>query len=241
MTIRHLLTLTGPTLRAAPRRPSALLALAGLLAACASQPPAPQWQMTAQSALERYQTAYLDGNALVENAEFKRAGEQIARSGRTDLAARAALLRCATRVASLVFEDCAGFAAWRADATPADRAYAAYLAGRISAQDVELLPAPHRAAASASTDVAAAAAVQSIADPLTQLVAAGVLFRSGRATPALLATAADTASRQGWRRPLLAWLGAQEKQAELAGDRARAERLRRRIALASGGDAAPPR
>ena len=46
-----------------------------------------------------------------------------------------------------------------------------------------------------------------IQDPLSQLVAAGVLFRSGRATPGVIATAVNTASERGWRRPLLAWLG----------------------------------
>jgi len=62
-------------------------------------------------------------------------------------------------------------------------------------------------------------------------VAAGVMFRAGRASPAVLQQAVDTASSQGWRRPLLAWLGVQLQLAEKGGDLASAERLRRRIAL----------
>jgi len=46
--------------------------------------------------------------------------------------------------------------------------------------------------------------------------------------------AIDTASDQGWRRPLLAWLGVQAQRAEAAGDAQEEQRIRRRIALASG-------
>jgi hypothetical protein len=50
----------------------------------------------------------------------------------------------------------------------------------------------------------------------------------------VLQLAVDTASAQGWRRPLLAWLGAQARRAELAGASEEAERLRRRMALVRG-------
>jgi hypothetical protein len=42
------------------------------------------------------------------------------------------------------------------------------------------------------------------------------------------------ASAQGWRRPLLAWLGVLEKRAQDAGDGETAARVRRRIDLISG-------
>ena len=64
-----------------------------------------------------------------------------------------------------------------------------------------------------------------------RLVAAGVLFQAGRASPDLLALAVDTASAQGWRRPLLAWLGVQARRAEAAGAVDEAARIRRRMAL----------
>ena len=41
----------------------------------------------------------------------------------------------------------------------------------------------------------------------------------------------DTASAQGWRRPLLAWLGVQAMRATQAGDTAEAQRIQRRINL----------
>jgi hypothetical protein len=163
----------------------------------------------------------------VAEAEFANARSELGRAGRPELLARAALVRCAAQVASMVFEPCIAFDALRADATAADRAYADYLAGRVQPGDIALLPPQHRAVAADSTDPVAA--LRAIEDPLARLVAAGVLFNSGRASPAVLALAAETASEQGWRRPLLAWLGAQRALAEKAGDLQDAARLQRRM------------
>ncbi len=208
------------------------------LSACSSGPKAPDWQMEAKSAMDRSVNAYMEGNSRVEAMEFGRARSEVSSTGRTDLMARAELLRCASRVASLVFEPCAGFERLRQDAPAAERAYADYLAGKLQPQDAALLPAPQRAAATGD-----AAALKGITDPLSQLVAAGVLFQSGRASPAVLQQAVDTASGQGWRRPLLAWLGVQAQLADKAGDTQEAARLRRRIALTenppAGASAAP--
>ncbi|MES2115029.1 MAG: hypothetical protein V4578_07765, partial [Pseudomonadota bacterium] len=115
----------------------------------------------------------------------------------------------------------------------ANLAYAAYLAGTLRPQDAALLPEQHRAVATAQTDAAATAAAQAIADPLARLVASGVLLRTGRATPPVLAGAVDTASAQGWRRPLLAWLGVQAMRAQQAGDTGEQQRIQRRIELIS--------
>ena len=205
-------------------------ALASALAACSSGPPVPDWKMNAQSSIERFEAAYLAGRTLVEQTEFQRARGQVAGTGKVDLVARIELLRCATRVASLVFEPCAGFDVWREDAGAADRAYAAYLAGTAVA-DTSLLPETQRAVAAAASDTQAASAAAAIKEPLGKLVAAGVLLRASRATPELLDMAVTTASDQGWRRPLLAWLGVQRLRAEQAGDLQEAQRIARRMAL----------
>ncbi|GJI94817.1 hypothetical protein RugamoR57_15350 [Duganella caerulea] len=209
----------------------ATLFATALLAACGNNPPVPDWQMNAQSSIERSTAAYMSGNARVEAAEYQRAREALASTGKVDLMIRAELIRCAAHVASLVFEDCAGYDKLSQDASPADRAYAAYLSGRATAADATLLPAQHQPVASASSDTAAASAAQAITDPLSKLVASGVLLRAGKATPQILSGAVDTASAQGWRRPLLAWLGVQAMRATQAGDTAEAQRIQRRINL----------
>ena len=201
-----------------------------LLTACANRPPVPDWQMDAKGASERFVKAYAAGNSRVEALEFAKARSAVASTGRPDLLARLELLRCATRVASLVFEPCAGFEALRADAASAERAYADYLAGQLAAPDVALLPSAQQSVVAAAP-AAQAAALQGVDEPLSRLVAAGVLLRRGQASPAVLSQAVETASAQGWRRPLLAWLGAQALRAEQAGDTLEAARLRRRMDL----------
>jgi len=204
---------------------TAMIALALTLAGCASKPQPPDWQPNAKSALDGYTDAWLHGDTAAADAEFARARRETASTGRFDNVAQVELVRCAARVAALDY-DCAGYAALAADATAAQQAYAAYLSGQWQGLNAGLLPEQHRAVVSTGT----LAAVQ---DPLARLVAAGALMKAGRITPADIARAVDTASNQGWRRPLLAWLGVQEQRAQAAGDAAAVQQIRRRIALAS--------
>lgn len=206
-----------------------------LLAACSSKPPVPDWQMNAHAASQKAVEAYLSGNARVEKLEWDRARAEVARTGRPDVLARLELVRCAAQVASLVPGPCAAFEALRADAAEPERAYADYLAGRAQPQQVPLLPEAQRKVA-VSGDAASLAAIE---DPLSRLVAAGVLFQSGRASPAVLAAAAKTASAQGWRRPLMAWLLLQAQRAEAVGNAEAAAALRRRLAIVEQGAPRP--
>lgn len=215
--------------------PFLVTAAALLLTACASGPQPADWQVEAKGAMDRSVAAYLEGNSRVEQAELTRARAALSSTGRADLLANAELLHCASRVASLVFEPCPAFDALRLDATPPQRAYADYLRGQLQVQDTALLPEAQRAAASGN-----AVAVAGVADPLSRLVASGVLLRRGQSTVALAGTAVDTASSQGWRRPLLAWLKLQADGAAQLGDSQEAARLQRRIALAEGAVTASP-
>ena len=154
--------------------------VAGLMVACSSAPPPPDWAIEARNASERMTEAWLSGNARGEQAEHLQARKAVAATGRFEAVAGLELLRCATRVASLVVEPCAAFEALRVDAPVAQRAYADHLAGRGQAADAALLPAAQRGA------------VDGVADPLSRLVAAGVLFQKGLASPKVVALAMDT-------------------------------------------------
>ena len=189
-------------------RASAFVA-AALLAACAGGPPPSEWRLNARGALAQYQLHYFAGATQLAEREFAQAKAEIARSGRADLLARAELVRCAVRTASLEFDDCPGFERLRADAGAEETAYADYLAGR-------------------ATRVATQ-------EPLSRLVVAGVQLKNGTITPTGMSAAVEIASSQGWRRPLLAWLGVQAARAEQAGDSDAANRIRRRMELITGG------
>ncbi len=212
---------------------AALVALA--LAACSGAPPIPDWQLNAHGALERAVSAELDGNDRVAQAEWRRAREQTARTARADRLARVELTRCAVQGASLVLAPCTGFEPLAEDSAAPERAYVRYLSGQWDAADVPLLPPAHRALAqrllSAEADPQAPALMAQMPDPLSRLVAAGVLMRRGQAGLGVIEQAVETASAQGWRRPLLAWLGAQALAAERAGDEALVRQARRRMGL----------
>ena len=203
------------------------LLIAAMLAGCASKPLPPDWQANAKGALDASVDDYLKGHTAASNAEFREARAETTATGRADHVAQVELVRCAAQVASLVFEECPGYAALAPDATPAQRTYAAYLAGQWDGLEVALLPEQHRA-------VVGGGALEAIADPLARLVAAGAQFKASRITPVGIALAVDTASTQGWRRPLLAWLGVQAQRAEAAGDTAAQAAIERRRKLAGG-------
>jgi hypothetical protein len=209
-------------------------ALATLLAACVAGPPPPDWQANAKSSIDRSVNAWLMGDSRVEAQEFERAREEVGRTGRPELVARVELMRCAARAATLSFSPCPGFERLRSDASPAEAAYADYLAsGALSREAIEQLPPAHRAVAQSlmtGSDLPAPS-LRKIDDPLSRLIAIAVLFQAGRADPSAIEQAVETASNQGWRRALIAWLEVQALRAERAGDAVEAQRLRRRIDL----------
>lgn len=193
-----------------------------LLAGCASRPVPPDWQLDARNALQASVGAYLEGNDRIADVEMARARRALAATARPDLLARAELVRCAAQVASLVLVPCAAYEVLATDAALPERAYAAYLYG-LSA-DPAPLPAQHRG-------VAAGQNIADIEEPLAKLIAAGVLLQRQSLSDTDLSTAVDTASGQGWRRPLLAWLGVQQQRARVAGNLTEVQRLQRRIDL----------
>ena len=192
----------------AKTRHQAAVALVALLAGCSDNPPVLDWQQNSFDALQAFRKLYLSGDTKGAEVEFNHARAELTATGRAELVARAELIRCAAQVASVVFERCAAFEALRADAGADERAYADYLEGRVP-----------RAASG---------------EPFSQLVGYGVQLRTAAITPQGIASAVDISSSQGWRRPLLAWLGVQLKRAEAAGDSETVARLKRRIELVSG-------
>ncbi len=210
------------------------------LAACGSQPPAPDWALNAETATDRATQAYLRGDQRVQALEWGKARSEIERTASPQLLARLALMRCAVQVASLEWQDCPEFTAVAVDAAPAEQAYARYLLAQpLSAQDISLLPAAQQPVARALQSgeggkSAALSALQAAQSPLSRLVAAGVVLRAVGPSEALLAEAVETASSQGWRRPLLAWLLLFAEQAQRAGQVDLAQTLQRRVRVLQG-------
>jgi hypothetical protein len=204
--------------------------LAIVLAACGTKPRQPDWLVNADGAQDRFERAYLSGNDRVAASEFTRFRHEVASTAQPGLVARAELTRCAVHVASLDFSPCAGFERLRPDVTDAERAYADFLAGTLAPEQAKLLPEEYRGIAGGA---GGAAPLKGMKNPLSKVIAAAVLLRTEKADPEVLQIATDTASEQGWRRAVMAWLGAQAMRAEKAGAVEEAQKLRRRMALAA--------
>lgn len=207
----------------------AAAALLGL-AACSHTPPPPDWQLNARGGAERAVDAWLSGNTRVAEAEWRLAERETRRTADPTTLARLALLRCAAQVASLQIGPCEAFVPFAADAAEAERAYDRYLRAQASPADAPLLPPAQRPLVTLDA-VALSARLPQVADPLSRLVAAGVAFQRGQASPALVVQAVDTASAQGWTRPLMAWLMVQRDLARQAGQADEVARIERRLAL----------
>lgn len=201
-----------------------------LLGACGSAPPPPEWQMRAAGALDEFRDAFLQGRPAAADRAYARALAAVADTGDPALGDRAALVRCAIASAAAAFDGCPAPPA----VTPRnaeDEAYARFLSGFWDGMASDALPAAYRAVAGAGSVEKRNAAMAAVADPLSRLVAAGVLLRRAEIGPDGIDVAIATASKQGWRRPLLVWLGIAERLAVERGDADAAAGFRARIAF----------
>ncbi len=231
-----------------------LVACAALLAACGNKPVAPDWALSAEASSERAIQAYLQGQQRVEDLHWGKARSAVASTGQLATAAKLELMRCAAQVASLEWTDCPAYQELAADAGAEQQAYARYLAGQVRAQDVALLPPAQQAVAqilvgatagdasvSSPSSAALLAAIAAIKEPLSRLVAIGVAARTSPSCAILMQPGKDTASEQGWRRPLMAWLMLQQEAAAQAGAKDTAEKAGKRLKLLNNGTAIPAR
>jgi predicted small lipoprotein YifL len=211
-----------------------LLALVTLIAltACGSGgPPPPDWKTDAADLIERYKKHALLGENTLAERYFQQAILATGGAGRVADTARLWLVRCATRRAMLIDDACTEYADLaRIESNAADQAYYQFLTLHWEASDVSLLPKHHRDLVTA-TPGSRPALLAKVEDPLARLIGASLLVIRQEADALTLTIAAETASSQGWRQPLLTYLKLQEKQAATRGNGADQLRLARRIQM----------
>ena len=226
------------------------LVLVGFLVGCGTAKPPPPWQAKTLSTSDAAVSAYLQGQVKVAAIQMKQAQFSASSTGRPDAVYKLNLLQCALDVSSLSATPCprpedVGI---RSDSFDPDvrfelEAYRAYLLGDSLDETVQSrLPKAQRAAAALAGTTDAAKALKVLAEieePLSRLVAAGVWLRqqnmASSGQTGIIALAIDTASQQGWRRPLAAWLTRQIRVAQATGDAATARRAQARLAIVLDG------
>jgi len=218
------------------KRVLCLLILLLLLGGCSSKP-TPGWLVVSDQQLEMFKHHFLTGGQpAVAERHFRKALEEIKKSGDLALLGKAWLTRIAleTAVLSEMNESEYGIIA-QAHRAPENRNYYLFLKGDPTAVDGSLLPAQYRSFLKALKEGDAVKVEKAVAamadDPLSQLIAAGLSIRRHLENEAILQAAVGTASRNGWKRALLVWLERLRTFYAAAGDAARAAAVRQRIDL----------
>lgn len=195
-------------------KPLYILLCLSTLAACSSGPTVPDWQIDTQAAMARYTQYYLQGRSQLAVASFAQSRAATAATGDIAAVAHLELVKCGVQTASLDLSACTPYTELAATATtPTDAAYYQFIRGQWTGLNSATLPHQYASlleAAAASTDSSNARLMQ-ISDPLSRLVAIGVMIERNQFNLKTLQIATDTAAAQGWRRPLLAYLLLQKK------------------------------
>lgn len=186
-----------------------LLIISLLFLGCTSKP-IPDWLNTSYNQLENYKKSYLSGKEKIAAIQFKDAINEIKKSGDMEILSRAYLIRMALQVTAL--EDMDEEEYLKIDALQPslpNRSFYAFLKGEINQVGDSLLPLQYSGFCRAlrqSTGTESLQEIEKIEDPLSQLIALGIMVRLHQDNENVLKKAIDAASAQGWKKPLLAYL-----------------------------------
>ncbi len=202
------------------------------LTACSSRP-APGWTGSSYNHLEGFKKHYLRGNDRLAEQRFQKALEEIRSSGDVELMAIAYLTKFAVRTAALeAFDDRDYLHLAAVESGLPHRHYYSFLKGSLAGVDPDQLPVQYRAFLKALRN-GSSSEIETEAfrmeDPLSRLIAAGLAVQGGRESESLLNGAIETASRQGWKKPLLAYLKRIERYYDSAKEMNKAADARKRL------------
>ena len=211
------------------------LTLAFVICACGSAVPVPEWKDNASRQLDIYKNSFLSGREESTEPHFVKAGREIAAGNDLNLLAIAYLTKYALHTASLEsFDDSEFQRLSRLEPNTVNRAYCDFLKGNFSAVDMKALPSSYTGvwkAATARDLTMAAREIVAIDNPLSRLIACGVWIKYLPSDEAILQIGISTASANGWRRPLWAYLTKLHDFYLERGDQMKADAVKERLEL----------
>jgi hypothetical protein len=203
--------------------------------ACGGSQPIPQWKDTASRQLENYKINFLTDKEDAAEPHFTKA--RIAVSGNNDLQLLSIvyLTKYALHTAALEdFNDSDFIRIDKLEPNAANRAYYDLLKGNLSQIDETKLKPTYRKLLQLMKDKNLSAAVSEIAsidDPLLRLISCGIWVKYIPYDENILRLAIDTAAKNGWRRPLWAYLNKLQSFYEDHKESTKAQNIKERLEL----------
>jgi hypothetical protein len=202
---------------------------------CVGSKPIPNWTYSGFNNLEGFKTNYLTGQEKIAEMYFQKATEEIKKSGKLKLLAMAYLTRYAIEVAVLEeFNDSHYLRIDAADSDPQNRSYYLLLKGKTARLNETDIPKQYRSLLKAiqmGNEAAWADETNKINDPVSKLIAIGIITRYYAADEAVLNIAIETASRNGWKKALLVYLEKLRLLYEAKGIHEKARKIQQQIQL----------
>ncbi len=205
-----------------------------LVCSCSSQP-IPQWKDTASRQLENYRVNFLADKEDATEPHFAQAKKAISSNNDLNLLSTAYLTKYALHTAAL--EDFADSDFLRIDKlqpNAGNRAYYDFLKGNFQKAQVSRLPDAYSKLLPLLADKNVAGAtreISEISDPLSRLIACGILVKHLPYEENILQLAINTAAQQGWRRPMWAYLTHLQKYYSDRREISKAENIKERLEL----------
>lgn len=201
---------------------------------CASKP-VPAWKNAASNQLENYKNNYLIGNAQIAALHFNKTVEEIKKSGDLEILEIAYLTKSALQVAVLENIDDGEYnkleAVYR---SAANSNFHEFLKGNFAGVERNLLPKQYQRFFKVFFDNKKGDATDEILDmedPLSRLIATGLVVRHNRCDERCLQIAIDTASGNGWKKALLVYLQKLQAFFEMKHDLEKTLLLQKKIEL----------
>ncbi len=211
-----------------------LLAFGILLFGCGSKQ-IPDWLSVSFNQLENYKNNYLSGKDRIAELQFNKAVEEIRSSGNLEILGRAYLTKHAVQVAVLeVFDDTEYLKINALQPVLSNSNFHNFLKGSFDKVDESLLPGQYygflKALRKGNTE-AISREISHMEDPLSKLIAVGLLVKMDNFGEMDLHYAIDTASRNGWKKAVLSYLNKLRAFYEKKGETEKAAATKRKIEL----------
>ena len=209
--------------------------MAMFCSACSSSQPIPQWKDKSYRQLETYKNDFLADKEDATEPHFRKAREAFSAGNDLDLLAKAYLTRMALQAAVLADIDDSDFIRIdKLQPSTINRSYYDFIKGNFSAMQKTEPPHPYNRlkGAIAGKDTAAAAReIAAMENNLSRLIACGVWVKHLPYNDDILLIAITTASAQGWRRALFAYLNKLQAYYQEQNDQQKALNIKERLEL----------